>query len=257
MSKIEAILLQNRAQLLGASGDSRGALDRLEISKLLASTFEAYNELRLHLFHTERLPSLRNASPATKAITERLLAEGWIKATDRNRSEVVLNAKLCEPAIALYLRGRWLEEYLFCALCHAGADECYYGQKIQWGNPDAPSMFEVDVLGRSGSRLVFVSCKAISPRSTAGMSTELRAFMSEALSWDHLFARGEAAVLVATTADFVDERRRALRFAPLVEQAACLGEVLIGEEHLPWDVLVPICRTILAGNTPAVDAIIR
>lgn len=257
MNTIGAILRQNRAQLLGTSGDSRAAFGRLEISKLLASTFEAYNELRLHLFHPEKVPSLRNAGRATKAITDKLLAEGWIKATDRERSEVVLNSQLRDPAIALYLRGHWLEEYLFCALCNAGADECYYGQKIQWGNPEAPSLFEVDALGRSGARLVFVSCKAISPRSTAGMSTELRAFMSEALSWDHLFARGEAAVLVATTADFVDERRRSLRFAPLMEQAACLGEVLIGEEHLPWDVLVPICRAILSGGTPDVDTIIR
>ena len=257
MNSIQSILALNKAQMVGVHGNARRALDRLEISKFLALRFEAYNQLRLHLFHPERVPSLRNAGAMTGEVVARLVELGWLKALDRGHSVVVLNQQLGEPDVQLYLRGHWLEEYLFCALKHAGSEECYYNQKIQWGDSAAPSLFEVDVIGRSENRLVFVSCKAINPRASAGMSTELRAFMSEALSWDHLFARGEAAVIVATTADFIDERRKALRFAPLIEQASYLGEVLIGEEHLPWDVLLAICQTILVGGMPDVEAVLK
>ncbi len=250
MTSIRQLLAESRAGLFGPPGDARRARERLPLSQLLAIRYEAYNRLRMHLFHAQREPTLPGADGALAEIIGPLIEQQWIKRLDNSGRRFCLDPRHAGDEVDLYLRGHWLEEYLYCALMHAGVDEGYFSQKIRWGDDKAPSMFEVDALARSGDRLILVSCKAINPRSGNGMSTELRAFMAEALSWDRLLANGRAAVLIATTADFIDERHLNIRFAPILEQAECLGEILIGEEHLPWDTIVPICRSIVHGDRP-------
>jgi hypothetical protein len=229
---IEYLLNQNGAKRFSDPGCAKLSRKRLDTSKLIARNFPSYDKLRLHLFnHQKKLLSL-NDQQQIKEVATYFCHLGWITNGPNNTFKVVNNL---DENIIRYLRGQWLEEYVFEAFVEAGVDEVYHGQKIEWGSNESPSYFELDVIARRGNQLKFVSCKAIKTEPEQGRSTLLRQFMSEALTWNELLANGKAKVMVVTTADMVDEEQSMkLRYAPLHEQAFALDLLLIGVEELSW-----------------------
>lgn len=239
---IDSLLRKHRACRHGVAGSPQASRKRLETSKFLAEHYPDYDRLRLHLVNPAQHPNIANEADGVKKTARHLANLGWIEPADYRGSRYRYSRK-ADNDIRNYLRGHWLEEYVFEAFLAAGADEACYGQKLTWGGKAAPSFFEMDVIARKGEQLMFVSCKAISPGPEQGMSTELRGFMSEALSWDHLFSAGDAKVMIVTTADMVDERKsNSARYPQLKDQAKWLDQALVGVEQLKWDSLVECCR---------------
>jgi len=245
---LASILNRYGARLSPDRGEPVPAAKRLPVSKYLADHFQAFNSLRLHLLNPKAHPSLEK-SPASVLECARFLAsQGFVRLVDPGK--VVYRVNPEHTYALLYLNGEWLEELVFEAFSRSGSEETTYRQKVLWGSPDCPSHFEVDVMARRGELVVFSSCKAIKPDPESGKSTELRRFMSEALSWDQLFSGGKARVLVVTTAEMVDQRKKTTLYAPLEEQARVLGEVLLGIEDLSWDKLCRMVGKILEGKDP-------
>ncbi|MHB8370811.1 MAG: hypothetical protein ACYDBP_14185 [Leptospirales bacterium] len=65
-----------------------------------------------------------------------------------------------------------------------------------------------------------------------------------------MFFSCKARVLVVTTAEMVDQRKKTTLYAPLEEQDRVLGEVLLGIEDLSWDKLCRMVGKILEGKDP-------
>lgn len=238
---IELLLNQNGASRYGVPGNISSSKKRLETSKFLAKNYSAFDKLRMHLFNHNNPNSYSFDSEQSKEVAAYLSHLGWIRPRDQNHRvyEVVGNLDI---DIQNYLRGHWLEEYVYEAFMEAGADEAYHGQRIIWGSDESPSFFEIDVIARKASQLTFVSCKAIKTEPEQGKSTELRHFMSEALSWDQLLSAGKAKVMVVTTADMIDERQAMKnRYLQLHEQAKALNQTFVGVEDLEWSKIVKCC----------------
>ncbi len=242
---IELLLNQNGASRYGVPGNINASKKRLEISKFLAKNYSDFDKLRIHLFNHNSRNSSSFDSVQTKEVVAYLTHLGWIRPREQNHAayEVVGNL---DVDIQNYLRGHWLEEYVYEAFIEAGADEAYHGQRIIWGSEESPSFFEIDVIARKASQLTFVSCKAIKTEPEQGKSTELRHFMSEALSWDQLLSAGKAKVMVVTTADMIDERETMKsRYQQLHEQAKSLNQAFVGVEQLEWSKIVASCSANL------------
>ncbi len=242
VASIDTLLLQFRARRHGEAGNPIESRERLETSKFLASNYLYYDRLRLHLVSRAQYPNISKEHEQVKKIAAHLTRLGWIEPIYDAKVEYRFSPNI-PMAIRDYLCGHWLEEYVYEAFVASGADEGYYGQKIIWGK-DVPSFFEMDVIARRASQLVFVSCKAISPGPVQGMSTALRRYMSEALSWDQLFSGGDAKVMVVTTADMIDEKNdNNVRYSQLNEQAKGLNQILVGIEQLKWPTLIECCKS--------------
>ena len=239
---IELLLNQNGASRYGVPGNINSSKKRLETSKFLAKNYSDFDKLRMHLFNHNSRNSSSFDSVQTEVVVNYLTRLGWIRPREQNHLtyEVVGNL---DVDIQNYLRGHWLEEYVYEAFMEAGADEAYHGQRIIWGSEESPSFFEIDVIVRKGAQLTFVSCKAIKTEPEQGKSTELRHFMSEALSWDQLLSAGKAKVMVVTTADMIDERQAMKnRYQQLHEQAIALDQIFLGVEDLEWAKLTSLLQ---------------
>jgi hypothetical protein len=244
VASIDTLLHQFRARRHGDPGNTVESRERLDTSKFLASNYLHYDRLRLHLVSRAQYQNISREHEHVKNIAAHLTRLGWIEPIDDAKVKYRFSPNV-SMAIRDYLCGHWLEEYVYEAFVASGADEGYYGQKIIWGK-DIPSFFEMDVIARKASQLVFVSCKAISPGPVQGMSTELRRYMSEALTWDQLFSGGDAKVMIVTTADMIDERSgNKVRYSQLNEQANGLNQILIGIEQLKWPTLIECCKSCL------------
>lgn len=244
-SSIDTLLLQSGARRHGEAGNPQSSRARLDTSKFLATNYTYYDRLRLHLINRAQCPNISREHEHVRNIAAYLTRLGWIEASDTAKVEYRFSSNI-SVEIRDYLCGRWLEEYVFEAFMACGADEGYYGQKIIWGKA-TPSFFEMDVVARKASQLVFVSCKAISPGPAQGMSTELRRYMSEGLTWDQLFSGGEAKVMIVTTADMIDEKNENKgRYSQLNEQANGLNQILVGIEQLKWQTLIECCKSSFA-----------
>ena len=242
---IELLLNQNGASRYGVPGNINSSKKRLETSKFLAKNYSDFDKLRMHLFNHNSRNSSSFDSVQTEEVVTYLTRLGWIRPRDQNHLtyEVVGNL---DVDIQNYLRGHWLEEYVYEVFMEAGADEAYHGQRIIWGSDESPSFFEIDVIARKASQLTFVSCKAIKTEPEEGKSTELRHYMSEALSWDQLLSGGNAKVMLVTTADMINERESMKsRYQQLHEQAKALDQIFVGVEDLEWDRLNHIMRVVL------------
>lgn len=239
---IELLLNQNGASRYGVPGNINSSKKRLETSKFLAKNYSNFDKLRMHLFNHNSRNSSSFDSVQTEEVVNYLTRLGWIRPREQNHLtyEVVANLDVDTQN---YLRGHWLEEYVYEAFMEAGADEAYHGQRIIWGSEESPSFFEIDVIVRKGAQLTFVSCKAIKTEPEQGKSTELRHFMSEALSWDQLLSAGKAKVMVVTTADMIDERQAMKnRYQQLHEQAIALDQIFLGVEDLEWAKLTSLLQ---------------
>ncbi|QFG77791.1 hypothetical protein F6A13_03430 [Acidithiobacillus sp. 'AMD consortium'] len=236
---LEEILEQSLARVDQPVGNAEKAISRQRLTQFIAFHYLPFNALRNHLYGTTK-PSNPLTGEARR-IGDFLVAA---KVLDYCKG---LYQSPNDNDITRYLRGGWLEEYIFLCLREAGADECYYSLPIHWGDNNPPSCFEIDAAAYHADNVVFASCKTLNPWPKDGTSTQLRRFMSEALSWEHLFSQGRAKCLVVTTIEFIDRKRKTVRLSNLFEQAEYMNEVLVGMETLDWDQMVKLCGMLIQG----------
>lgn len=238
-SSIEGLLGRRGARLHGSGGNQALARKRADVSRLLAHGYEAWDRLRSHLFNPQDHPRLM-ASEATRVLASKLMARGWIKPASRDGSTWGLDQ--ADEDTERYLRGGWLEEYVWLAHLEAGCDEACFGQQVEWTVDTVIGRNEIDVIARRGEVLSFTSCKCVKPRH-ASHNERLREFINEVGYWDWHFADREARGLLVTTADLLDEmQHNAARYPTLMARAKVLDVGMAGLEHLGWERLVQSVR---------------
>jgi len=141
----------------------------------------------------------------------------------------------------MYIKGGWLEEYVYCAHVQAGVDEASYGQAVEWRVGDVIGNNEIDVIARRGDKLSFTSCKTQDPYLLAGSTKQITGFLTEVDYWDTHFADNSGKLLLVVTADFIDEMKQNRHRYPLIyARASVLNIDVIGLEDLAWERIV--CR---------------
>lgn len=233
---IDALLAIRNTRRIGSTSNHDLALKNLEISKYIAKHYEGFNVLRKHLVHPSDNPQINHISTDTKLCIQLLLDMGWIKQISPKQWHPVI---LKDSQEFSYLKGNWLEEYLYCAHIHAGVDEAYCGQQIEWRVGNVIGKNEIDVIARRGETISFTSCKSQNPFPGNGTSTQLTKFLSEVDYWDTHFANNTGKLLLAVTTDLIDEINANTHRYPLVVARASILQVdLIGLEDLIWESLV-------------------
>ena len=231
MSTISALLQPFQTYLTPMRGDHDTAERRAAITRMLATRYLAWDQLRKHLFNPRQFPALpRNESVI--ALARQLSQFGWIHSSHPTHSVWQLDA--ASPDEIVYLRGGWLEEYTWLGYRAAGCDEAYFAQKVRWTVGDTEGDNEIDVIARRGNQLSFASCKSIRPEAESN-GERMREFVHELLSWDLHFADTEAKTLLVTTADLIDETRGNLaRHPTLLARATVYDLDIVGLEDLGW-----------------------
>ena len=235
-SDINDLLAERKTCRIGQSGNHQEALQNLEISKLIAKNYEGFNVLRKHLVHPNVQPKIVNPTRNVLSSIELLSDLGWIRQNQRDSWQFIKETSSSE---FMYIKGNWLEEYVYCAHIHAGVDEASYGQEVEWQVGDVIGNNEIDVIARRGEKLSFTSCKTQNPFSSNGSTTKISSFLTEVDYWDTHFAGNTGKLLLVVTADFIDEMEQNRHRYPLVcARASVLNVDMIGLEDLDWDRLV-------------------
>jgi hypothetical protein len=234
---IDSLLQKRKTRRIDDSGNPESARRRLPISKLIAENFSVFDQLRLHLFHPDKFADYYATSKRARKLVDCLADLGWI-CTAGITPKWWITSELSQE-LRWYLQGGWLEEYAYCAHLAAGAEEAYYGQKIEWRVGEVLGNNEIDVLARKGDVLSFTSCKSIQSEQKAGMATAITRFLTEADYWDTHFANNQGRVLLVVTADFIDEIRNSRHRYPMVlARASVMSVDVLGLEDLAWERLV-------------------
>jgi hypothetical protein len=240
---IDKLLASRNSRRLENPGDDIAAKARAPVSKLLARHFSAFNKLRAHLVSPSQHPVIASKG-AVQTICDCLKDLGWISQIGKKRDRWGLSVK--DVGVNQYLRGAWLEEYVYLAHIEAGCDEIYFSQKVEWTVEGITGSNEIDVMARRGGVLSFTSCKCIQPFGH-GLD-KLRAFLSEADYWDRHFASGSGRVLLMTTADFYDEiNGNSHRYPLLLARARILEVDMAGLEDLEAGKLPGIIESHWSG----------
>jgi hypothetical protein len=234
-SSVDELLAKRNTARIGKFGSHEVALKNLELSKLIANNYEGFNTIRKHLIHSRDLPSISRPTKNVLSAIDLLSDLGWIKPNGAGRWLFTGDTAGKEFA---YIKGNWLEEYVYCAHIHAGVDEAFYGQEIEWNVGDVVGKNEIDVIACRGNKLSFTSCKTQNPFPSNGTTNHITGFLTEVDYWDTHFAEGKGRLLLAVTADFIDEMENNRHRYPLVvARASVLNVDLIGLENLRWDKL--------------------
>ncbi len=148
----------------------------------------------------------------------------------------------------MFLRGQWLEEYVWAAFLHAGADAATFHQAIHWRVDEYEGDNEIDVIARIGDRLAFASCKAMRPQPNAAGSQNYRGALVNFLNeidnaQDQYGYPWDSAFLFTTTAFREDEG--AARYGSLFGKARALDVYVLGLEDLPWRRLLPYMTKVV------------
>lgn len=236
---IDALLARQKVRRIQSSLTEKDARQWLKAAQHLAANYPAFDRLRLSLLDPESHP-FQATDQAVCAIATWLVQNAWLVKTANGGFAFSKANKEARP----FLAGLWLEGYVCCAVMEAGADEAYFGQKVEWMVDDVRGRNEIDVLARKGDRLILVSCKSVKSRPDTGRSGELRDYLFETHYWNLHFAKGTGLALLVTTADLIDEQppTEIERFPPVGKQAGILNVALVGGESLPWDTLVKRLR---------------
>lgn len=231
MNTISTLLQPFQTYLTPMRGDHETAERRADTTRMLATRYPAWDQLRKHLFNPRQFPTLpRNESVI--ALAQQLSLLGWIRSSHATRNIWHVDAASSDEIV--YLRGGWLEEYTWLAYLAAGCDEAYFAQKVSWtvGNTEGDN--EIDVIARRGNKLSFASCKSIRPVSESN-GERMREFVHELLSWDLHFTDTEAKTMLVTTADLLDETRGNLARHPTLMARALVYDLdIVGLEDLCW-----------------------
>jgi hypothetical protein len=211
-----------------------GAMRRLEITKQLAKNYTGFNPIKNHLMHNRPAPK---RTCEVRAILDLLISTGFLENT--GNSEYRPTSKPGSEDFDYLLKGRWLEEYVYCAQIEAGVDEACYNQRLTWKVAEYEGENEIDVIARRGDKLSLTSCKSRKPMPELGSTEALSSFLEEVHFWDTHFAGDKGKLLLVTTADLIDEVQNNRHRYPLVAGRATIVDVgLLGLEDLRWDILV-------------------
>jgi hypothetical protein len=211
-----------------------GAMRRLEITKQLANHFSSFNRIKNHLVHSHPAP---HPTREVHAVIDLLVNTGLLEMVDKSEYRAPFNPGT--ENFDYLLKGRWLEEYVYCAQFAAGVDEACYSQELFWKVGEYDGKNEIDVIARRGEKLSLTSCKSRPPMKEAGTKDELSTFLDEVHFWDAHFAGDKGKLLLVTTADLIDEVQNNRHRYPLLAARATIVDVgLLGMEDLRWDLLV-------------------
>ena len=233
---IDDLLARRNTSRIGMAGSHDLAFKRLEISKLLAKNYVGFNELRKHLIHPDSQPKINNFSRELRSSVELLENLGWVRRVSNDCWKFIQGTNSSE---FMYIKGNWLEEYVYCAHIQAGVDEATYGQEIEWQVGEVIGNNEIDVIARRGELLSFTSCKTQNPFPANGATGQITQFLTEVDYWDTHFANNTGKLLLVVTADFIDEIKDNRHRYPLVDaRASILNVDMVGLEDLQWDRIV-------------------
>lgn len=175
-----------------------------------------------------------------RRLLDRMVSAGLIIRSGRKGSY-----SFRSPAAKRYLTGGWLEELGWLAMVAAGADEACFGQQIEWNLDGHQGRNEIDVIGRRGNILSFVSCKTAAARHRGDRRTTAKFtdFLHETHYWDLHFAAGDARAMLLVTTDLIDEAKGDRpRSELLFTRATVLDVDLIGRDAFDWSRLVNAMR---------------
>ncbi len=242
---IEKLLAARGASLKGEGGDTAGAAERRDLTRLICDDYPAFEEFRNAIMDSKSGIELARLQGRTeKRLVEAMLDVGIATSQD---GQIAVGG----PFPRRYLSGSWLEELAWLASFEAGAEEANFSQELSWQVNDFYGENEIDLIVRRKDRLGFVSCKALQSEFRVDNRKHRNRLMDavhEANNLvDHFGVPGEkAAVLV--TSDLIDESRGAARYAALMGKAAVLDVRIIPLEELRWHKLVNALKDVVEGR---------
>ena len=234
MTSIASLLSARNTQLLSADVDMEQVFAQFEVAKRLWEDYALFSSLRLAI-ETDR--KFRPRSRESKRLVQFLLDTGLI---EQIHSEKFRYSDL-DAAKFLGTRGNyWLENLAFFAMMESGADETLLRQRVTWVVDGVSGTNEIDVIGRRGNVLSFVSCKAFAPkiRNTRLGKKNLWNAVMEAAYWDSHFADGDGRAVFLVSTDLVDEIAGQARFPTVTARAKVLDVDVMGLDIRAWHNLV-------------------
>ncbi|MBN2751727.1 MAG: DUF1887 family protein [Rhodospirillaceae bacterium] len=148
----------------------------------------------------------------------------------------------------MFLRGEWLEEYVWMAFVNAGADAVTFHQSIHWRVDEFEGDNEIDVIARIGDRLAFVSCKAMKPQPNASGSQNYRGalinFLNEIDNAQDQYGYPWDSAFLFTTTAFQDDDGQT-RYGSILGKARALDVYVLGLEDLSWRRLLPYMTKVV------------
>lgn len=233
---IESILKSRGAWLKGQPADVDGVRERADMTRIISSNYRAFEQVR------DRV--LRNTDAFMRhveIIPETLSVEGHSLVNELLSRHIILREEhgheICEAQGRRYLSGGWLEELAWLAAMDAGADEAVFGQVLGWSVNGFAGENEIDLIMREGSRLGFVSCKALRAELDMHDRKHRNRLMDAVHEADNLvdhFGRPGDKVAVLVSTDLVDEVRGAVRYNALMGKAAVLDVRVIPLEEMAY-----------------------
>ncbi len=229
-SLIERVLAKQNARF---AHPPQKPFSNLEQGAQILNQIEDFYDFKNHLVHAAINPVL---NPRVESRLSQLLDEyiqsGWIRKSGSGRYE-----RLDSDAFD-YIKGTWLEEYVWHVARLAGVDEAVFNQEIVWHEPGLVEYAknEIDLIASRENRFLVMSCKTMDPMPTGtallGKTRSLSDQAKEVAYWvDHFFP-GCAVGTLATTLDMTDEVRKVDRF-PVAEVRALKQHVeILGIEDL-------------------------
>jgi hypothetical protein len=219
---------------------------------MISKNYEVYDQFRRHLTKARILGGLEAESGEQQSLWHALVTGGFAVEMAPNRYAPAPGEKTIN-----FLTGGWLEDLAYEAILEAGADAALARAILDWRVDGYSGQNEVDVLARSGERLIFFSCKCAgawlaedNARARLVQKDKLMGYMHEADNLaDHFGSRGDAVVLMVTT-DLIDEREHdRIRLPALFGKASALDVEIIGLDHLSWRPLVKRLQALLADTS--------
>ena len=247
MPSIAELLQQRNAFLKGCGGNENEVLSRHALLRMIGNDYRAFEPLRDLLLAGPGLDREARATlpePAA-AMLEYLRGHGLV-----GESEGRIRA--LDAAGRRFLSGGWLEELAWLAGMHAGAEEGLYAQCVGWEVKGFRGENEIDVILRKGSRLAFISCKALQSdfdTSNRKLRNRLMDALHEADNLCDHFGRDDDRVGVLVTSDLYDELRGDRpRYQALMGKAAIFDVRIIPLEELEWERLVQAMGDLIHGS---------
>ena len=254
MPSIAELLKQRNAFLKGCGGDENVALARQALLRGIGNDYRSFEPLRDALLGSPGLDAAARAMLPENAVA---MLEGMLEHGLVGEQEGCLRA--VDATGRRFLAGGWLEELAWLAGMHAGADEGLYAQCVGWEVRGFRGENEIDVILRKGTRLAFVSCKALQSdfdSSNRKLRNRLMDALHEADNLCDHFGRGDDRVGVLVTSDLYDELRGDKpRYQALMGKAAVFDVRIIPLEELEWDRLVQAMGDLIHGSAKEVRQI--
>ncbi len=174
----------------------RRARDWFTHARFLAENFTEFDFLRRGLMHQAHAPAAR-----CKRVCDYLEEAGLLLQQRGGLRPASHDADA-------FLRGQWLEEYVYMAFHYAGADAATFHQAIHWRIDEFEGDNEIDVIARVGDRLAFASCKAMKPYPNTSGSQNYRGalinFLNEIDNVQGQYGYPWATAFLFTTTDFTE-----------------------------------------------------